>query len=308
VDTPTVDIVIVNWNAGRYLSECIRSLEAIEQRGYRIMRVIIVDNASTDGSANVDAPALPLEIVRNECNVGFGAACNIGARRGDAELILFLNPDTRVDDNSIAACVKAVAHRDDVWVAGAALIDDSGRVQRSCARAANGPRMIAHALGIDRVWPSLGYVMAEWPHDQTRLVDHVIGAFYLIRRAAFERLQGFDERFFVYLEDLDLSTRVRSAGGNCLFVREAEAFHVGGGTTRSIKATRLFYSVRSRLQFAAKHLGAVSTAAVWASSLTVEPLLRTLVALGHGSTREVAEVWRAYGQLLRWIATGTRVR
>src|SRR5262249_48328158 len=150
-----------------------------------------------------------------------------------------------------------------------------GRVQRTCCRAPTPLRLMARALGVDRALPSLGYVMSDWSHESTRYVDHVIGAFYLIRREAFERLGGFDERFFVYLEDLDLSMRVRAAGGKCLYVADAVAHHVGGGTTAPIKATRLFYSVRSRLQFATKHFDLGSAAAIWAISLTIEPLVRT---------------------------------
>jgi hypothetical protein len=135
--------------------------------------------------------------------------------------------------------------------------------------------MLAHCVGIDRLVPSSGYVMSDWAHDETRLVDHVIGAFYLIRRDVFERLGGFDERFFVYLEDLDLSQRVRAAGGKCMYAADAIAHHVGGGTTQSIKSTRLFYSVRSRLQFSSKHFGFASNAAVWLASVTIEPLVRS---------------------------------
>jgi hypothetical protein len=295
----TLDIVIVNWNSGAYLAKCIASIACLEREACAIESISIVDNASTDHSANVTAPDLPLQVVRNDTNVGFGAACNRGARRGHAELILFLNPDTRLEADSIAA---SAAHlRDDVWVVGAQLIDDCGQVQRTCSRAATGPRMIAHALGIDRLLPSTGYVMSEWAHDETRPVDHVIGAFYLIRRDVFERLGGFDERFFVYLEDLDLSMRVRAAGGTCLYAADAKAHHAGGGTTRSIKATRLFYSVRSRLQFSAKHLDGVSNAVVWGVSLTIEPLLRCIGAVWHRSAKEFAEVCDAYARLYRWI-------
>ncbi len=145
-------------------------------------------------------------------------------------------------------------------------------------------------------------MMVEWTHDATRYVDHVIGAFYLIRRDVFERLGGFDERFFMYLEDLDLSLRVLAAGGKCLFAADATAHHAGGGTTRNIKATRLFYSVRSRLQFATKHFGVVSAALVWFASLTVEPLLRSVSAVLRGSKDELSEVWGGYAQLLRWMA------
>ena len=294
--SPPVDVVIVNWNSGTYLADCIRSMAQLETHPASIS---IVDNASSDGSADITAPELPLRIVRNDSNRGFAAASNIGAREGRADLILFLNPDTRLETHSIAECVARLSG--DVWIVGARLIDENGRVQRTCSRAATGPRMIAHALGIDRVLPSTGYVMTDWTHDETRVVDHVIGAFYLIRRDVFERLGGFDERFFVYLEDLDLSMRVRAAGGKCLYVSEAIAHHVGGGTTHSIKATRLFYSVRSRLQFAAKHLGIVSNAGVWFASLAIEPLVRSIRALARGSGTELTEVWGAYAQLYRWL-------
>jgi GT2 family glycosyltransferase len=295
----SIDIVIVNWNSGAYLAACIASMVGLNQRTCSVASVSVIDNASTDDSAEIDSTDLPLCIVRNDTNVGFAAACNIGARLGRGELILFLNPDTRLEPNSIEACAAHL--RADVWVAGARLIDTSGRVQRSCSRVPTGPRMLAHALGVDRVLPWTGYVMSGWAHDETRIVDHVIGAFYLIRRDVFERLGGFDERFFLYLEDLDLSMRVRAAGGTCIFAADAIAYHVGGGTTRSIKATRLFYSIRSRLQFSIKHLGSVSNAAVWIASLTIEPVVRGLRALARGSKTELIEVGRAYTELYRWI-------
>jgi GT2 family glycosyltransferase len=299
VSGASVDVVIVNWNSGAYLAQCVASVDALGSADVR--SIVVVDNASSDRSDDVSAVRVPLEIVRNASNVGFGAACNIGAQCGRAEFILFLNPDARVDAASITTCVAVLRTHAEVWAAGARLIDGNGRVQRTCCRAPTAARMIAHSIGIDRLLPSLGYVMAEWPHDATRVVDHVIGAFYLIRRGVFERLGGFDERFFVYLEDLDLSMRVRAAGGACIFVADATVHHVGGGTTRSIKATRLFYSVRSRLQFSAKHFGLASNVAVWLASLTIEPLVRSLRALIHGSKTELVEVCSAYARLYQWI-------
>lgn len=300
VNSGSVDIVIVNWNSGAYLAECIASIAQLGSGLRDIASVSVIDNASSDGSAGIDTHGLVMRVSRNVSNVGFGAACNIGARFGCADTILFLNPDTRIEANSISACRAHL--NDDVWVVGARLIGDDGLVQRTCCRAATAPRMIARALGLDRLVPSTGYVMTDWAHDETRLVDHVIGAFYLIRRDVFERLGGFDERFFVYLEDLDLSTRVRSAGGKCLFAADATAHHAGGGTTRSIKATRLFYSVRSRLQFAGKHFGTISKSMVWVASLTMEPLLRSARAALHRSKQELFEVWHGYAALFRWIS------
>ena len=89
VKTPLVDIVIVNWNSGSYLADCIRSIAHLERRARAIASVCVIDNASTDHSADLDASVLPLHVVRNDVNVGFAAACNAGARRGTADLILF---------------------------------------------------------------------------------------------------------------------------------------------------------------------------------------------------------------------------
>lgn len=301
MDEPTVDIVIVNWNSGHYLADCLASIEHLQPQGYRIASVSVIDNASRDESADVAAPTLPLAIVRNRCNTGFAAACNRGARLGRADLILFLNPDTRLTAQSLAGAIPHFTASEDVWVTGIRLVDEHGDVQRGCCRIPTAARYVARAIGVDRLLPSLGYVMTDWPHDTTRAVDHVIGAFYLIRRNAFERLGGFDERFFVYQEDLDLSLRVQASGGRCLYVSEADAYHAGGGTTRSIRSTRLFYAARSRLQFARKHFGPAGIVAVWAASLTIEPLVRTGAALWHRSANEMAEAWRAYIQLIRWL-------
>lgn len=298
---PAVDIVIVNWNSGRYLSDCIRSIEALGQYGNVVASVSVIDNASVDGSENVDSSHLPIKLVRNQLNLGFGIACNAGARLGRSEFVLFLNPDTRLEPDSLQAALPHFADSAQIWVVGIRLTDETGRTQRTCARVPTGWRMLAHATGIDRLAPSMGYAMSDWAHDETRVVDHVIGAFYLIRRGAFEQLGGFDERFFVYLEDLDLSMRVRCAGGACLYVADATAHHVGGGTTRSIKATRLFYSVRSRLQFVKKHLSPLWVIAVWTASLTLEPLVRIVGAIRHRSAKELGEVVSAYGKLVRWI-------
>ena len=143
--------------------------------------------------------------------------------------------------------------------------------------------------------------MYEWPHDETRPVDHVIGAFYLIRREVFERLGGFDERFFVYLEDLDLSKRIRDLGGRCMFIADAHALHVGGGTTESVKATRLFYSLRSRLQYVSKHHGAIAVVCVGVATLVLEPVIRLGAGLLGRSWMDVKEVARAYARLYGWI-------
>jgi GT2 family glycosyltransferase len=143
--------------------------------------------------------------------------------------------------------------------------------------------------------------MAEWDHASILQVDHVIGAFFLVRREIFNSLNGFDDRFFVYLEDLDFSFRARKAGWRSMYLADAQAFHAGGGTSNQVKARRLFYSLRSRLLYAFKHFSWLGAIAVVLATLLVEPLSRSAQALFRASLSTLRETWAAYGMLWRWL-------
>lgn len=143
--------------------------------------------------------------------------------------------------------------------------------------------------------------MTEDEHLVTQQVDHVIGAFYLVRRSVFEALLGFDERFFLYLEDLDFSLRARKAGWRTVYCAETWAFHEGGGSSKQIKARRLFYALRSRLVYAFKHFPFSGAFAVLLATVFVEPWTRTAYALVCLSWPNFKETWSAYGQLFRWL-------
>jgi GT2 family glycosyltransferase len=178
----TVDIVIVNWNAGPQLAACVRSVA--EHGEGAVASVVVVDNGSRDGSDQVDVPGLPLDIVRTGENLGFGRACNLGARRGRAPYLLFLNPDAEL---RVGALGRAVAWLEDpahrrTGVVGVRLIDAHGEVHRHCARFPTWRSFIGNSLGLTRVlrrwFPPIP--MLEFDHRSSRQVDHVMGAFYLI--------------------------------------------------------------------------------------------------------------------------------
>jgi GT2 family glycosyltransferase len=143
--------------------------------------------------------------------------------------------------------------------------------------------------------------MAEWDHAQTRQVDQVIGAFFLVRRGLFESLHGFDERFFVYFEEVDFAYRARQAGWLSVYLADAQAFHAGGGTSNQVKARRLFYSLRSRLLYAFKHFSWTGAVGVLLATLLLEPVSRTALALFRHSWAGLKETWAAYGMLWRWL-------
>ena len=293
----TVHVVIVNWNSGAQLRECLQSFAAVADDDVAA-RVTVIDNASTDGSSEGLEASMPLAVVRNADNRGFGAACNQGAAGSEADFLLFLNPDTRLMPGSFAEPVRYLrAHENErVGIVGIQLVDADGRVARNTARAPTAWSMVGNSVGFDRLAPRLfpPHFVTEWAHDQTRTVDQVMGAFFLVRRSLFEALGGFDERFFVYYEDLDFSVRARAQGWRSVYLSTAQAFHRGQGTTEGATARRTFYFCRSRILYARKHFGALGALAVTLATLALEPLARLAAA-----PRSAGDTLRAFAMLWR---------
>jgi N-acetylglucosaminyl-diphospho-decaprenol L-rhamnosyltransferase len=299
----SLDIIIVNWNAGSLLRDCLDSIRSALTAGSSLKRVVVVDNGSADGSADglQDLPGLPLCVLRNACNRGFAAACNQGARGSQADYLLFLNPDVRLFRGSLRSSVEFMEHPENVRVGicGIQLVDDNEIVARSCARFPTAGRFFAKMFALDRLLPAWfpGHFMREWDHGITCQVDQVIGAFFLVRRAVFEALGGFDERFFVYFEEVDFSLRARRQGWLSVYFAEAQAYHKGEVCSGQAKAARLFYSLRSRLLYSYKHFETWQASLLSVGTLLLEPLSRTVGALLRGELESIEQVTKAYLRL-----------
>lgn len=294
----TLDIIIVNWNSGQQLKDCCDSI-VTACASVNLGMVVVVDNASSDNSLSlINGSTLALEIIRNDRNRGFAAACNQGAAAGTSEYILFLNPDTRLETESLSRPVDFLSSPEGnpYAVCGVQLVEENSAIQRSCTRFPTPAMLFRNGLGLDKMLPRLfpSHFMTEWEHHHSADVDHVIGAFYLIRRAVFEAMAGFDERFFVYLEDLDLSRRAARAGWKCRYLSEARAFHKGGGTSEGVMAQRLFYSVRSRVLYGYKHFGRITGSMLLLAAVSIEPPVRLLYGLAKGDMRRVVAGLAAY--------------
>ena len=301
--TPDVDVVIVSWNSRGFITKCIEAALSSRAEAFRFGKIVMVDNASADGSVDfvVDRFGGAVTPVRNARNEGFGKACNDGASLGGSKYVLFLNPDTELGQRSVDHAIRFLeeARNAEVGACGLRLVDRAGVSARTCARRPNALMFLASAFGVHRLIdsPRLGYVMTDFDHESDRLVDHVMGAMYVVRRAVFERAGGFDPRFFVYLEDLDLSTRIRASGKSIAFLAGEPVFHEGGGASRAVLDKRLFYSLDSRLKYAGKHFSAGAAALVWLSTLCVEPLVRIGAAAVAGNWSAVSHTLQAY----RWL-------
>jgi len=299
-----IDIVLVNWNSGSQLRDAMASIAA--NHGGLVGSVVVVDNKSSDDSlqdANFGNQEIPLDLVLNECNRGFGAACNQGAADGRSEYILFLNPDTRLFPGSLSIPLEFMERNENsgIGIAGIQLIDSTGAVSRSCARFPSTPLLLAQALGLNKLpWlRAWSQHMGEWDHAHDREVDQVIGAFFLIRRSLFESLGGFDERFFVYFEEVDISYRARQAGWRSVYLADAQAFHAGGGASEKVKAHRLFYSLRSRLLYASKHFSFISYWTLVGATLLIEPISRAVFSLARSGLEDLRNTLRGYVMLWR---------
>ncbi|MEM9201654.1 MAG: glycosyltransferase family 2 protein [Actinomycetota bacterium] len=241
-DSPSIGIIIVSYNTCEPLRACLTSLAAAEVAG--LQDVVVVDNASTDDTMTELPVAFPaVTFVDAGANVGFARGCNLGARHTDADLLVFLNPDTLVPSGAIEALVDAYQRRPDAGQIGGRTFDDSGTLDpSSCWGAPSLWSTLCFATGLSVVFrhhprfdpESLG----GWERDSERDVGVVTGCLCLMPRAVFEHVGGFDERYFLYGEDIDLSMRVREAGFSTFITPEAAITHsVGAASASSVQRT-----------------------------------------------------------------------
>jgi GT2 family glycosyltransferase len=249
---PALSIIIISYNARADLDRCLASLA--EHPPSARHEIIVVDNASTDGSVDA-ARARGVRVIGAGANLGFARANNVGIRASHGVNILLLNSDTIVGPDAIDSLLRVLADRADVAIVGPRLVDGNGRAELSFGRMI-GPltewRQKRLVVGNDRQDPRISaQVEAMTRREQT--VDWVSGACLLVRRAAADKAGLFDERFFLYTEDVDFCAAVRRTGGIVLFWPGAEVVHLRGRSRASAPdATNRAYA-RSRLAFYRKH-------------------------------------------------------
>jgi len=298
-----VSIVIVNWNAGNQLIDAVCSIA--QNHANLVASVVIVDNASTDDSlAQVEALynwPFQVQIIRNSENRGFAAACNQGATVDKSEYLLFLNPDTRLFNGSLTKPINLMGQSENahIGICGIRLVDGAGNGSTSAARFPTLRVMTGAVLGLSKFFPSAlpAHFMSILDLHESAFVDQVIGAFFLIRRNVFDLCSGFDEQFFVYFEEVDLSIRAKQLGYLSYFLSNASAFHKGGGCSERVKAARLFYSLRSRILYAKKHYSKLEYVALIALTAFELPL-RLVNNVLMASLSDIGNTLSAYRQLV----------
>jgi GT2 family glycosyltransferase len=239
--SPPLTIVIVSFNCRAALRQCLPPLAA--------MPVVVVDNASTDGTAamlQADFPAVHL--IANPENRGFAAACNQGLVATTGEFVLLLNPDTRPERRVWERLLEIMAIHPTVGACGPRLLNPDGTLQPSCRAFPTLLVTLADEFG----WRRRSR-LSHWPHDQTRAVDQLMGACLLLRRAALDQVGLFDERFFLYFEEVDLCRRLKQAGWEVRFVHDVSLVHTGGQSSQTDRRACLRHRYRSLFAYYRKH-------------------------------------------------------
>jgi GT2 family glycosyltransferase len=294
-------VVIVNWNSGNHLSNCINSITKFNSN--LIDKIVVVDNNSNDNSIKQIKNFPNIDLILSPLNLGFSKACNLGAKNTNSEFIIFLNPDAALFENTISNLKSTLDNNvnNKIGILGIQLIDEDKNITRTCSRSPNFYRLLTLSIGIDKYFPVLGCIMSEWNHAHTKIVDQVIGAFFVVKTNLFNILGGFDERFFVYYDEVDFSLRLKKLGYKTLYDAENSAFHFGGGSSNQVKAKRLFYSLRSRLQYINKHFNFLENSILFTFLFTFEFFIRIFFSIFKFSYSNFKETIIAYIYLLKWV-------
>jgi GT2 family glycosyltransferase len=236
----TVDIVIVSYDSLRYLRACLGALA--EAPPWGLGRVIVVDNASRDGTAEALRDEYPdVEVLALSTNAGFAVGTNRGIDRSDAPYVLVLNPDTVVPAGTVDALVRVLEQHPKIGIAGPKLVREDGSFDHAARRSfPTVTSSLGHFLGIGRLAHAPAALAAyRAPHVESGPVDAVNGAFMLVRRAALDEVGRFDEGYWMYMEDLDLSYRFAQAGWGTWYEPSVSAFHVKHGSAGEVRSAKL---------------------------------------------------------------------
>jgi N-acetylglucosaminyl-diphospho-decaprenol L-rhamnosyltransferase len=308
---PTLNIVIVNWNTGMHLRACLASIATVSQAEFSLEQVTVVDNDSCDGSTDAVGDGLPLNMIRNRENRGFAAACNQGAREAESDYVLFLNPDTRLLTETIDTVIRFMESDASagIGICGVEVVGEDGGPVISCSRFPTLRIFFGKVTGLDGVLPAAfpSHHLRSSETKESRVVDQVIGAFYLVRGDVFRALGGFDERYFVYFEDVDFALRARDYGSRTFFLKEARVLHVGRVSSDQVPATRLYYSLASRIVYARLHWAAWQSRVLLALTFSIELVARLGRAAFRRSGSDARATVSGYARLLADLADGREV-
>lgn len=262
-------VIIVNWNTRDTLADCLCSLRSVEGLEFE---TIVVDNASTDGSAEMVRQRFPeVALIENVENVGFARGSNQGILQSRGRYLLLLNSDTEVYPDALAAMTAFMERHAQAGACGPVLLNGDGTLQVSCHPTLTPAREFWRLTFLDQLWRRATYDQASWDRKTPRQVEVIKGACLLLRRKALDQVGPLDDDYFMYTEEMDLCYRLASAGWELWWVPQAVVTHYGEASSRQATETMYVQLYRSKVQFHRKFGGA--RRAAW---------FRALLGLAYG--------------------------
>lgn len=230
-----LSIVIVGYNSKLLIGQCLisvkKALAGIDSE------INIVDNNSTDETKEYLSANFPdVKIIMNDKNIGFAKACNQGGRVSSGKYILFLNPDTILTESCLSDCLSFFESHPDAGAVGVRMLDNKGKFLKESKRGMPTPSASFFKLfGLTTIFPGskmfAKYYQGHLPENENNPVEVLSGAFLMIKREVFEKINGFDEDFFMYGEDIDLSIRINQSGYKNYYLGATSVTHIKGGST-----------------------------------------------------------------------------
>jgi GT2 family glycosyltransferase len=308
----TVSVLIVSWNARDYLRSCLQSIR--RARPSCLHEIIVVDNASTDGSPEMVTRCFPeAKLVRAGANLGFARANNLAMSLATGSAFALVNSDALVHPGCLESLVEHLESNPAVGMVGPRVLGGDGQLQRTCQHLPGFRNTLCRALALDRFNGSVfsSYEGSTAQHDRLHRPDALSGCFCVARRSAVDRVGMLDERFFFYAEDIDWCKRFYDAGWTLAFVPHATATHFGGGSSSQAHVRFSIEFLRATLMYWRKHYGPVGE---WSC--------RQLLVLHHGvrwaarSCQRMAgrgrsegsrHKWAEHSACLKWLLFGTEL-
>jgi len=259
-----LSIVIVNWNTRDMLRDCLASIPP--DQGMQT-EVIVIDNASDDGSADMVAVEFPaMRLIRNPDNRGFGVATNQGLRVARGRHLLLLNSDTLVHGDVLTRSVQYMDAHPQVGMMGCKVLNEDGSTQLTCSRFPGFANLLLQTMGLNRLgsprW--LGrYQMLDWARDDEREVEVISGCYLLARRQTVAQIGLLDEAFFLYGEETDWCRRCIEAGWKLVFAPVGCITHLGSGSSRKLSYRRDLLLSEGTVRLHGKHGGLPAAVAMW---------------------------------------------
>ncbi len=236
-----VSIIIISWKVRELLKNCLGSV--FDQTVGISFEVLVVDNNSGDGTAEMVRKNFPqVYLLTNQDNVGFAQACNQAIRVSQGDYLLFLNPDTEIIDQAIVKTFAFAKNKKNAGITGCKIINADGSLQPSVRKF---PDLFSHIFillklhnFIPNFYPIRRYYEFDWPHNETKPVDQVMGAFFMVKRDVFKDVGLFDKNFYIWFEEVDFCLRAKKAGWLTYFFPGATIRHQKGESFKKKSALR----------------------------------------------------------------------